>query len=391
MFDPFRPEGPDARLIAHPALGGPALRTLRAGPPVAIAGAGTIGARLAMALAALGVPVVLLDRGTVEAANVGLQPYERRDLGMRKTEALRRRLLAVRPELDVACRHGDVRRLGPRVLAGCRLLVLALDSFSDRVFLAGMAAGLGLPVLDVALDGTGQTLIGRVAGFDPASGGSCLTCGWDDLTWAEVSGEAGGAGCAALAAERPEAPATLALPGLADVVAGIAAVQVARLLLGTERGRVVDRECRIDLGTGRYRETVLTRDGRCRSPHSRWVVHELDQTAEIVTIQRMLMRSEEDLGPGVRLSAHADELVLESACPTCGRTMAAVRLRSALPPCPECGGRPVPLSHSVRASIGRADAPISLDLTWADLGLPPGGAVHARGTDGAEIVYLFAL
>jgi hypothetical protein len=355
-----------------------------------VAGLGTLGGRVAIGLATLGVPLLLLDHGTVEPVNVGLQPYDQRDVGLPKTEALRRRLRAIRPALRVACRRADVRRIGPRVLQSCRLVVLALDSFLDRLALTRVTIGLGVPDLDVALDGSGRSLYGRVSGHNAASGGSCTTCGWDDETWTAVSREAGGSGCAALAAARPEAPATLALPGLADVVAGIATVQAVRLLLGRETDRVIDRECRIDLSSGRYAESRLARDPRCRSSHGRWTTRRLDVGPAGTTVAALFERAEELLGAPVSLAAHDEPLALESACPACARSVATAALRDALPPCPTCGGRLVPLVSGLRSWFARGDAAPVLDRTWAELGLPPGGAVAAANDRGDAVVFLLA-
>ena len=57
---------------------------------------------------------------------------------------------------------------------------------------------------------------------------------------------------------------------LSTVVAGVAALQTQRLLLGDERDRGIDRECRVNLTAGRWSEGPLRRDPRCRSSHAGW-------------------------------------------------------------------------------------------------------------------------
>ncbi len=99
MTDDLGPNepGPDSRLEANPALGPEGLARLRAGGPVAVVGLGTIGSRVAAALATSGVPLILIDSGKVERVNVGLQLYEEEDVGLSKCEALACRLRRIRP------------------------------------------------------------------------------------------------------------------------------------------------------------------------------------------------------------------------------------------------------------------------------------------------------
>ena len=109
----MRAHGPDVRLEAHPSLGPDLLARIRAGLPVAIAGLGTVGSRLGMALATLGVPIYLIDSGRVEPANAGLQAYDLEDVGQTKCDALARRMHAVRGDLAVRCFPADVHTVGP--------------------------------------------------------------------------------------------------------------------------------------------------------------------------------------------------------------------------------------------------------------------------------------
>ena len=113
-------------------------------------GLGTVGSRVGVALATLGVPLFLIDPGRVEPANIGLQLYDRNDLGLTKCEALAWRLDAIRSDLVVNCFATDVRYLGPRALSRCRLVIGCVDSFAAAVWLARTTTGLGVPYLDVA-------------------------------------------------------------------------------------------------------------------------------------------------------------------------------------------------------------------------------------------------
>jgi molybdopterin/thiamine biosynthesis adenylyltransferase len=391
--------GPDGRLLDHPALGEAGIARLRDGGPVAVVGAGTVGARVALALAALGVPLLLVDHGRVEPVNVGLQPYDLKDVGLPKTEALRRRLHAIRPDMSITWFMSDVRRLGPRVLADCRLVIGALDSFRDRIWIAQITTHLGIPLLDLALDGTGRSLYGRASGFDVVQGSSCYTCGWDADVWDQVSREGSGSACAALAAAtslttpaatRPDAPATLALPGLAEVVAGIGTIQAVRILLRTAQERVIDRECRINLSSGQYSEAGRTRDPRCRSSHQRWTTVLLDRTPLEQSLASLFEQASRILGGEVTLAVPGEPLVLEAACAVCQRTVATAGLSGALPPCPTCQGPLTPMVSGLRAEFTHREIAHAQDRSWGELGVPLGGAVRASNLEGEERVFLFA-
>jgi len=398
MNEPLERElGPDRRLRDHPEIGASGIAQLRAGGPVAVAGLGTLGARLTLALVALGVPLLLIDSGRVEPVNVGMQPYDCDDVGQLKTVALLRRLGAIRPDLAATSYAQDVRQLGPRLLLPCRLIVGALDSFNARVALYQTATHLGIPYLDLALDGTGRALYGRVGGYDPSGGSACYTCGWDSETWDGANREEGGSGCAALAASdtmvaRPETSPTLALPGLAEVVAGLGAIQVVRLLLGSDPAlsRVIGRECRINLSAGRYSEATLTHNPRCRSSHRRWTTFLLDRAPAEQSLASLFELAERSLGGAIALAVPDQPLVLQAACPVCRRPVATVSLRGTLPPCPMCRGRLIPLVAGLRARFGTEDVAHVLDRNCAELGVPPGGAVCATNRNEEELVFLFA-
>jgi len=388
--------GPDGRLLDHPGLGAPGIACLRDGQPVAVAGLGMLGGRIVISLAALGVPLLLIDHGLVEPVNVGIQPYTSDDLGLPKTRALRRRVRTIRPELPIACFHDQVERIGPRILGLCRLVIAALDGFRSRLWLAQATTHLGVPFLDLALDGTGRSLLGRVSGHDVAHGGACYACGWDDETWDTVSHQEGISGCVALAAALSapsstgsEPPATRALPGLADVIAGIAAIQATRLLLGTERQRVVDRECRIDLSRARYSEARLSRSLRCRLSHHRWNTFLLGRGPADLSIASLFDLAARHLVGAVSLAVYGEPLVLEAACPACRLTVFTTCVRRALPPCSSCQGPLIPLVAGSRAQFGLEDVAGALERSWDELGLPPGGAVRATNREGLELVFLF--
>jgi molybdopterin/thiamine biosynthesis adenylyltransferase len=374
----MRAYGPDVRLEAHPSLGPDRLTRIREGLPVAIVGLGTVGSRLGLALATLGVPLYLFDSGRVESVNAGFQAYDLDDVGQTKCDALTRRIHAVRGGLAVRCFPADVRAVGPGALCQCRLVIGCVDSFAARVWLARTTTALAVPYLDLALDGTGNSLYGRVSGFDTGHGTACLGCGWDDHNWEIVNREQEGSGCAALAASAPEAPSTVALPGLAECVAGLGAIQAIRILLDNDSTRVLGREWRLNLSAGRLDETRLEPDQGCRLEHRPWTVVKLEHRPSELTIRQLFDRAADQAGGECVLGVDDNPLVLAAGCSGCRREVALVSLRSSLPICATCNLALVPLVWGLRPWFGRAEASSFADRTWAELGLAQGAGVLAR-------------
>jgi molybdopterin/thiamine biosynthesis adenylyltransferase len=340
-------------------------------------------------LATLGIPMILIDPGRVEPVNIGLQRYSRDDIDLPKCQALARTLRSIRPDLELSGYEIAVERLAPRALSRCRLVIGCVDRFTPRVWMAQTLAYLGIPYLDLALDGSGHSLYGRASGFDPARGTACYCCSWDQTNWDELSRAEPSSGCAALAGQAPDAPATLALPGLAEAVAGLGAIQAVRLLVDEEPDRVLGREWQLNFTAGRLSETTLTRQPRCRLDHRPWSIVELDEHPAHETVRGLFGLAEARLGQLVSLGAYNEPLVFEAACPGCRTHIDTARLRKSLPCCPTCRGALVPLTTGMQARFYRDQVSAHLDLTWAALGLPPGGAVLAEGDGGDEVTFLF--
>ncbi len=268
-------------------------------------------------------------------------------------------------------------------------MIGCVNRFAPRVGLARTTTALGVPYFDVALDGSGNSLYGRVSGFDAGHGTACYCCGWDQENWDMLSREEGVSGCAALVAVTPDAPATLALPGLAESVAGLSVIQAIRFLLGCEPERVLGREWRLNLSAGRLSDTGLSPDPRCRLGHRPWPIVELGQRPAELTVAALFEQAAARLGAtspwAPPTSLWCSKRVVSDARarrsrPACG---VAYRGRHA------CQGALVPLVTGLRPWFCRSEVIHLLDRTWAELGLVPGGAVLAVRGGLAEVVFLF--
>lgn len=137
------------------------------GRSVAVWGCGALGGPIAIAAARAGASrIVLRDRGVVSPGLLARQPYADDDIGQAKVDALRRRLLQIRPALDVAVHVGDITRRSTETdwTDGADLVIDATASVSVRAFLDLCRASLPAPVplLTVGVDGRAERAFARL-------------------------------------------------------------------------------------------------------------------------------------------------------------------------------------------------------------------------------------
>lgn len=141
-----------------------ALSTLR----IAVAGCG-MGSALAEALVRIGVRHLrLIDADAVEVHNLNRQDFTAADVGRAKVDALRDRLLAIDPALEVDARCAmALPDTADGLLAGCDWVVDTIDfiSLDGVVALHDAARRRGLPVLSALNIGFG----GGIIHFPPRS------------------------------------------------------------------------------------------------------------------------------------------------------------------------------------------------------------------------------
>ena len=129
---------------------------------VGIAGLGGLGSNVAVLLARAGVGNLLLaDSDTVDVTNLNRQDYSVSDIGKRKTDAMRERVLSVSPYVRVETFFGRiVPDNAAEVFSGCDIVVEAFDRAEDKAAL-----------IDTLLSKTGITVVSGngVAGIGPAN------------------------------------------------------------------------------------------------------------------------------------------------------------------------------------------------------------------------------
>jgi len=123
---------------------------------VCVCGCGGIGGYVIEMLARAGVgTIVAVDGDAFEASNLNRQLLAREDnLGCSKAEAARERVGAVNSQVNVVVRNELIEdgNAGD-ILAGCDLVVDALDSYQTRLALEGWCAEREIPLIHGAIAG----------------------------------------------------------------------------------------------------------------------------------------------------------------------------------------------------------------------------------------------
>ena len=224
---------------------------------VLLAGLGNVGSLLSLLLVRIPqvIRVVLLDPDVVEAKNVSAQAYDRDDVGLAKVDAVKAKLVRVRPEVEVVALRARLEDL-PRGYFR-HVVVLALDGNAARRVAARNAWAMGGFLVDAAVNGGAG--LARVTEVDAVSGAGCWECAWG----AELSSVPPARhSCATV----PPTNAPAALGGLAASVAAMRVLERGRRESPGETAEIVTT------GTEAFR-TVIPGNPDCPFGHER---HELE-------------------------------------------------------------------------------------------------------------------
>jgi molybdopterin/thiamine biosynthesis adenylyltransferase len=350
----------------------------------AVLGVGNIGGQAAQHLVLLGTNLLLVDRDLVREENLGTQSFsEREHLGLPKVVARARSLGPLNPACRIETVHADIRHMGRGALGGADAIVCCLDSRSARVMVNELAMRLGVPWVDAALDGTGKTLFGRVAAYDPrAPDAPCYLCPLDRESLRDIQREEAPAGCPSWSWAESEAPTpTRAVSALGGAIAAAAVVWTLKQLLG--RSDALGRELYLDLDEPRLSTHALKRNPRCVSDH-RAFPRPYQEGRLHESVEETFSRAEAILGGAVRLELQGRSLARRLRCAACHsekrpyrvlESMTAVRVSCA------CGGLMEPLASDLLDRFDREDAGEFVEKTWARLGLPRDDIVLAARED----------
>ena len=182
---------------------------------VAVIGAGGLGGTVIQLLGRMGVGTLsVVDGDVFDETNLNRQIFCTRDwVGQPKALAAQAQLKAINPAVEV---QAHVVRLdvsnGSEILAGCQVIVDALDNGQDRLSLQKLASSLRTPLVH-----------GAIAGFE----GQLMTIFPEDPGLKQLYGSGEDMGSAA---NRPEF--ILGVPSITpSIVAALEAMEVLKILL----------------------------------------------------------------------------------------------------------------------------------------------------------------
>jgi adenylyltransferase/sulfurtransferase len=368
-----------ARLESLPAIGKAGMAALH-NTQVAVLGLGNIGGQLAYHLVLHGIGVILVDRDVVSETNFGTQGFLEDDLGYSKSSARAQRLGPLNPSCRIETVHHDIRQLGLGALRGASLIFSCLDSRRSRVVVNEIAMRLGIPWIDGALDGSGKSLFGRVACYDPRRpDSSCYLCPHDSTSLRDIANEES-AGCSATWWKDPAdatAP-TLASSALGGVVAAMQAIRGVEVLLG--HCEEIGTETYFDVGRQQISRHRLTRNPRCLLDHQRWPLTGLGSDSTRTTVAQTFAFAEAVLDGEIAIQLPHRSLVTAVRCPQCWTEERPYRVLDSLPTAGlhcSCGHQMHPAPTNLLDRFSRSEAKPFLDRTWRELGLPQADVVIA--------------
>ena len=182
---------------------------------VAVVGAGGLGGSVLSLLARMGVGhLVVVDSDVFDETNLNRQAFcHIGNLGRSKAEEARFQIKGINPGVQVYAHQTRLDRAnGKELLAGCHVIVDALDNVESRLVLEEAAQALGIPLVHGALAG----FEGQVMSLLPGDEGLRRIYGKGD----RATGDS----------PRPEA--VLGVPGITPaVIAAFQAMEVIKILL----------------------------------------------------------------------------------------------------------------------------------------------------------------
>jgi len=359
---------------------------------LAVVGVGVLGSLFAREASRSGTHIDLYDFDIGEAHNKGNQPVE---VGEPKAEAIARLCNSIAPG-SARAHVEDIRHVGAGSFEHIALIVDCTDDAALALPLTELSNGWGIPLLRLAVDGSGRLELGRVLVSHGGQGHACQLCA---SSWKDVFDP--GARTPCLGDEKQQAP-TNAGSALAMSVAGLGLLYAQRLVGGNGSDRILDEEVIVDLDTPGILPMKLRRNEECLSGHTRFDPTHLDRSAANTTVKELFWLArialEDSRNPGplqeISLAFRGHPILLGVACPDCGLEL--VRPGTFWRPAPECLRCGVVMERRRDAALDHMNQAQARALGLADtsceaLGLPTKGAlVIARAPGYSPVQLLFA-
>jgi sulfur carrier protein ThiS adenylyltransferase len=365
------------RLRQTAALRENAFMQWRAGR-VGVAGCGVLGSRLVPELVRSGIGhCTTFDYDLVSEENLGTQCFTLS--GLYKTDALREQCNLICDGI-VESRPIDIRHAGIGELAGLDAIVDCTDDPNLQWTLTEISNGLGIPMLRIAVDGSGERELGRVQVSHGGKGYACRLC---SKSLEQLIPALPRTPCPR--ARPGSLPPSIVGSGIAMNVVGIALVQLQRLLGRKSDNQVFNSQIYVDLDN--FQIIALTEhcSEKCISGHVTWDPITAETDSSGITFGELFDLAARLIGWAVDvIEPYNHALCLAARC-ECGETIEAIGTRWAMPPyCEKCHRLMFWELHTQKPSWTYREAKNAdiLLRTLAELGLPPAGAmILARKQD----------
>ena len=237
---------------------------------VVVVGVGSIGGRMALGLARMGVRrLLLVDPGRYKPESLLTHDITPIEVGQPKAAAVAARARAIHPTGDVLVFDGSVSELRDGDLIDADAVLLATDDLLAEVAAGARAQRLCLRLIQASVDG--PTLVAQVRTWPHADGGddACLLCGFGPTERAALDAgtrfRCAGDGHGRDEQLRTSAP-TRSAAALCALAADLAVLEVLRLAAGVGAARgacLVEHAALVD----RTSVTPLRRNPGCRAEH----------------------------------------------------------------------------------------------------------------------------
>jgi molybdopterin/thiamine biosynthesis adenylyltransferase len=254
------------KFVGGPADAAARLQALR----IAIVGCGSVGLRVALALARLGVKrIVCVDPKRTKAESILTHPILPSAIGRPKAELAAEMCRAISPTTVVEACVTGIAEMPLSVLAGLDAMLMATDNLRAEVDAGQLALNLGVPLIHAAV--LGEMLVAQVRFFGNASADApCPACLYNRAEWQFYAARSARFNCAGAInakprAETQEAP-TMSVSFLCSMAADLAMMQLLRHALRLGKP-VADTMLEYCAYTHRTTITPLARNPRCQREH----------------------------------------------------------------------------------------------------------------------------
>jgi molybdopterin/thiamine biosynthesis adenylyltransferase len=261
------------------------LKTLR----IAILGCGSVGMRIALHLARLGLAVlILVDPKMFKFESILTHEISPKEVGKEKALALAWRCKEIAPGTRIFYYVGNAQELPNDLWLDVDLVVLASDNLRAEVETGATTLALGLPLVHVSL--LGDLLTTHVRFFSNRHPQSpCPACAFgaterallnNEVRFSCDAGISGGDGV------RVAAPATRSFSYLCSMAADLAVNSIMRFVLGL--GESVEDQITEYCGyTDRIVTSKLEFNPECTSAHSRYEIVQAQQSLDTCALNEL--------------------------------------------------------------------------------------------------------